>query len=878
MFVSPYRAGRMPHDATISSMIRRLLLIICFGLHASSYGAEPVRFNNDVLPILAEHCFSCHGFDKEARQADLRLDRRDEAEHVLRHSSSKVSPLLKRISSHAEDQRMPPLSTGKSLSDRQVEILQRWIEQGASYEMHWAWLPARKTPIASRGAHCAIDSYILQGIVAKRPELTGLSPAAERAAQLRRITFDLTGLPPTKDEVVNYMQDDRPDAYERHVDRLFATPRFGERWARWWLDLAHYADSDGYLQDFLRPHAWRYRDWVIDSFNADKGFDSFTIEQLAGDLLADDVEHNSPEKRDALSAQISRELRIATGFLRNTLSNREGGADLEEYRVRQVVDRTNTVATTWLGLTMGCAECHDHKFDPITQREFYRFYALFNNIDEVNINAQDIDQVDQQAIEQFYSWRTETLSKVRDELDRLLTGWENKLVWTERNPGADHRWDRHLEILGLIWGQGEGEGQLEGLNIIKTPRNLRSRDQQARLEEYFFQRGSPIDPEKFKTLGLEGLGSTIDKRRATLPKVARAQTIETARRHRPTHLHTRGDFRRPAEKLEPDVPGFLKQKELNVDDRLQFARWLVSQDQPLTARVTVNRLWQELFGRGLVATSENLGIRGSPPTHAELLDHLAVEFMTGEWSIKSILRSLVLSDTYRQTSNTQSKHQQFDRQNLCFARQTRMRLSAEGVRDMTLATSGLLERRIGGPANRPPQPDSVAMEGFDNKWTADTGADRYRRGLYTFLQRTSPFAQSITFDLPETSRTCTRRERSNTPLQALTLLNDPVMMEAAIHLAFELGPSSKSSSSDEDRISDLILRVIGRSATNSEKAKLTQHLNQQRVFFSEEPASARELLEVSAIRQTRDFEPVETAAWAMTISVVMNLDEAITRQ
>ncbi len=611
--------------------------------------------------------------------------------------------------------------------------------------------------------------------------------------------------------------------------------------------------------------------------NSDQPFDEFTVQQLAGDLLAEELEKQS-ELSETDNSQ-ARRLKIATGFLRNTLSNREGGADLEEYRVRQVVDRTTTVATTWLGLTLGCAECHDHKFDPITQVDFYRFYAFFNNADEVNIDAQAISSSEQRALDEFYQWRSQKLATVRAELDRLMEAWEAKILWSEQNPGADHRWDRHLEVLGLIWGQGQGEGQLEGLNIVKTPRPQRSRDEQTRLEEYVFQRGSPIDPEAFKQLGLESLGKEIEARRAALPQIGRAQTITRARRERATHVHTRGDFRRPAQSVTPAIPTIFQTEATQIDDRLELARWLVSREQPLTARVTTNRLWQELFGRGLVSTSENFGVRGSRPTHPQLLDWLARQFSERDWSLKTILRLIVLSETYQQSSQVTLTHRVHDPQNIYFARQSRLRLPAEAVRDLALASCGLLDHSIGGPSTRPPQPDSVAMEGFDNKWTADSGAHRYRRGLYTFIQRTSPFAQSITFDLPETSRACTRRERSNTPLQALTLLNDPVLFEAAQHAARSLlarsdGPDQLQ---EQSGILKLTKRIIGRIPSDSELEKLLAHLHAQRKHFQNQPLVARDFLGPHSAGQSDQLPPVDVAAWAMTCSVLLNLDEAINR-
>lgn len=847
--------------------------------------AQPISYNRDVLPILAEHCFSCHGFDQAARQADLRLDRPEDAARVLDLSQGH-STLLERVQSNDDQLRMPPAAHSQRLSDAEIGILKQWVIEGAPFQSHWAWSKLDHRQFEHVPASSKIDQYVLAAIQTKRPELQGLSPPADRAVLLSRLKLDLCGLPPSHDEVTSFLQDHRPDAYERQVDRWMASPAFGERWSRWWLDLAHYADSDGYLQDFHRPHAWRYRDWVITALNEDKPFDQFSVEQLAGDLLASKWEESAADNMLAGSDRQSSiedrqraiNWRIATGFLRNTLSNREGGADLEEYRVRQAIDRTNTVATTWLGLTMGCAECHDHKYDPLSQVDYYRFYAFFNNLDEVNIDAVLPDRMDAAKFDAFYAWRDQRLKAVRPQLDELMAAWEAKLLWTEQHPGADHRWDRQLEVLGLIWGQGEGEGQLEGLSIIKTARERRTRDQQARLEEYFLQRGSPIDAASFKALGLDSLSAEMDQQRAALPKRLRAQTVAEAQPARATRLHTRGDFRRPGQLVSAGVPAFLSSGDQAMTNRLQLAQWLFEPEQTLTSRVAVNRFWQELFGRGLVSTSENFGVRGSRPSHPELLDWLAERFIEQDWSIKAILRELVLADTYRQSSLIRPVHHQWDTQNMFLARQSRLRLSAEAVRDLFLESGGLLVHQVGGPAARPAQPDSVALEGFDNKWVADQGANRYRRGLYTFIQRTSPFAQSMTFDLPDTSRSCTRRERSNSPLQALTLLNDPVLFEAAVELAHRL--VGRAQESDHQRMRALGLSVLGRELNDRELTRLLAHLNRQRENYRHDQDAARQLVTRHSIslRVSSDAWPVaELAAWATTCSVVLNLDETITR-
>jgi hypothetical protein len=457
-------------------------VLLALMLEIAGAGAHPlcaddsVQFNRDVLPILAEHCFACHGSDTASRQAGLRLDQRACSTQELESGARAIVPgnveeseLWRRVTSPNPDLRMPPAEAAHKLAVAQLDTLRRWIERGAEYEPHWAFTkPKRIEPPDVAGCDQSIDRFIRSRLAA-----LGISPAprAERATLIRRVTLDLTGLPPSPLEVDAFVSDSRAEAYELVVNRLLGSEHFGERWARWWLDLAHYADSDGYLQDFLRPVAWRYRQWVVDAFNRDLPFDQFTVQQLAGDLLP--------------NATISQ--RIGTGFLRNTLSNREGGADLEEYRVNQVLDRTVTLGTTWLALTIGCAQCHDHKFDALSQREFYQLYAFFNNADEVNFNAPlpGERELYEAARKEYDRQRAELLVPIAARLAELQAAWEQKILHTEAHPGEDFAWDRTLELLGLQWGQNLGEGQLEGLAIIKTPVAQRTLDQQQRLQDYF---------------------------------------------------------------------------------------------------------------------------------------------------------------------------------------------------------------------------------------------------------------------------------------------------------------------------------------------------------------------------------------------------------
>lgn len=849
-----------------SSLCRTLIVVAAVtcarATAAAQDTAREVRFNRDVLPILAENCFQCHGFDRGQRQAGLRLDRADGATAELESGARAIVPgdakrsmLVERINSDDTDSVMPPRATGRRLTAAQRETLRRWIEQGAKYEPHWAFIPPRaveppvvKSQISEHPIDCFIRARLAEENLAPSPE-------AERETLIRRVSLDLIGLPPSPLEVEAFVNDARGDAFERMVDRLLGSEHFGERWARWWLDLAHYGDSDGYLQDFIRPVAWRYRQWVVEAFNRDLPFDQFTIQQLAGDLLPD--------------ATVSQ--RMGTGFLRNTLSNREGGADLEEYRVNQVLDRTASVGTTWLALTFGCAQCHDHKFDAISQREFFQLYAFFNNADEVNFAAPLPGEREpfEVAKRDYDRKRAELLAPVAERLAELLADWERRLLHAETHPSDDFAWERTLELLGLQWGQNLGEGQLEGLNIVKTPLALRTADQRERLLDYFLRTAPPREyGEPFKELKVAELIGKLDALKKSLPPLTRAPGMMTFPTRRATHVFQRGDFRRQGDPVTPATLAALPaMKRDDPPNRLALARWLISPEHPLTARVAVNRLWQELFGRGLVATSDNFGVRGERPSHLELLDWLAIEFVKRGWSVKDLLRLIVTSRTYRQSSNASPELVARDPRNVLLTRQTRLRLPGEAVRDSALAASGLLSRTIGGPSVKPPQPASVSKEGYANSWEPSTGADRYRRGLYTWIQRTSPFAQFVTFDLPDASRSCTRRERSNTPLQALNLLNDPTFLDCARALAARIRRESRGD--DAERLAHAFRLTLARAPTDVESARLLAYLNQQRELFSRDTTSARDLAD-----QAPDADP----AWIALASVLLNLDEFINRE
>ncbi len=833
---------------------------------AAQAGPEGLRFNRDIRPILAENCFACHGPDNAGRKGGLRLDVRDLAvgeaasgAHAVVPGNVKDSELVARIVTDEPEDIMPPERTGKTLTAREKALLQQWIAQGAPYEKHWSLVPPERIePPAIAGAVHPVDRFVRERLQQEKVEP---APEAPRETLIRRLSLDLTGLPPTREEVEAFVADARTDAYERLVDRLLGSIHFGEKWARWWLDLAHYGDSDGIRLDNFRPYAWRYRQWVVEAFNRDLPFDQFTIEQLAGDLLPNPTIDQ----------------RIATGFLRNTISDRQtGNADPALGRVRQVVDRTSTTGTVWMGLTVGCAECHDHKFDPISQREFFRLYAFFNTAEEENVEAPLPGELERhlEPRRAYAARRQELLAPMAAELETLQRAWEDKIRWIEANPGGDHAWARAHEILVTSWGRGQGEGQFEGMNIVKTPWERRTPAQHERLQDYFLRNGRVIAPDRFKELKIAEAAKELDALARKVPRLGRAQAMAQAPYERKTWIHTRGDFRRPGEFVTPGTPEALPPLEVQGEPtRLDLARWLVSPGHPLTARVTVNRLWQELFGRGLVATSDNLGFRGEAPSHAALLDWLALEFPARGWSIKQMLRLMVTSATYRQSSHARPELAERDPANVLLARQTRLRLSAEGVRDATLAASGLLNPRVGGPSVRPPQPEGLVKENTRNPWVADQGDAVYRRGLYTFIHRLTPFAQLTTFDFPGTAQACAQRERSNTPLQALNLLNDPAFVEAAQAFARRLWREVPGEHARR-RLEHAFLLALARPPAAAEIQALELHLNEQRRLYGRDEAAARTL----AGEPIAGTSPAESAAWISLASVLLNLDEFINRE
>lgn len=720
-------------------MVRPVLLL---ALVWSALADAKISFNREIRPILSEQCFSCHGFDAKHRKADLRLDTREGAladndgVRAIIPGDPAKSELWQRLLSTDPEEVMPPPEAHKpKLTAKQKDTLRRWIEEGAPYEPHWAFTAPQRPALKEKGP-AAIDALIDQGL-----KEAGLKASAEASPDklLRRLSLDLTGLPPTPAELDAFLQARAKDpqaAYAAAVDRLLASSAYGERWGRWWLDQARYADSNGYSIDAPRS-IWKYRDWVVSSLNADLPFDRFTVEQLAGDLLPDAGESQ----------------RIATGFHRNTPLNQEGGIDVEQFRIDSVIDRVGTTGTVWLGLTVGCAQCHDHKFDPITQKEFYRMFAFFNNQEEPTMKVSDPSRDEAK------------LAAAIREADQALA------TFLDQRAAALQQWESGLTKATTAKLSGPAKAAL------RKPAAKRSVTERALL----FAAGPGATDKTFKALQKKAKDAADLRDDAPTTLV-----LKELAKPRKTHLLTAGDFTRPAEEVAPGVLATLHafKPDQGPVDRLDLARWIVAKDNPLTARVIANRVWQAYFGRGLVETENDFGSQGTSPSHPELLDWLAVEFVERGWSLKALHRTIVLTRAYRSDSANRADLHEKDPDNRLLARQTRLRLDAELVRDSALVASGLLTHKVGGPPVYPPIPDGVMSLGQVKRvWNTSQGPDRTRRGLYTFTYRVTPPPAFAVFDAPDGLSTCTRRNRSNTPLQALTLLNDPAYFEAAQALA-----------------------------------------------------------------------------------------------
>ena len=741
-----------------------LLGVMGIAADAEDHAQQSVDFTRDVQPLLAKHCLLCHGPD--ASQGGLRLDTKASAFAPLESGSRGVVPgqpaeseVLARASSHDPLLQMPP--EGDRLTAAEIQTLTAWIEQGATWEVHWAYRPLQQVELPEEQpagtAATAIDRLTVARLQSRGLEP---SPEADRTTLIRRLSYDLVGLPPEPADVDAFLADTSGDAYERLVDRLLASPHFGERWGRHWLDKARYADSDGYEKDNNRPDAWRYRDWVIAAVNDDMPFDQFTIHQLAGDMLP-----------DATPAE-----QLATAFHRQTLTNTEGGVDREQFRVAAVMDRTETLGTVWLGLSVGCARCHSHKYDQITQQEYYELYAFFNNADEVEVPFP-----------------------------------------TEVSPGA------------------------------KAARSV-----------------SPDDPPSPETAP------------ETVPVRVVQERIDN---RRPTHILRRGEFKQPLAEVRSGtlttLPPLQPRDGRREADRLDLARWLVNGHNPLVPRVAANHIWKHLFGEGLVPTMNDFGVRGDPPSHPALLDYLAGQLISSGWSRKALIKEVVMSATYRQSSQHRPELADIDPRNRLLHRQNRFRVEAEIIRDITLAASGLLSPKLGGPSVFPPIPTGVTELTYNSsfQWKTSEGDDRYRRGLYTYFKRTAPHPNLITFDCPDSTISTVSRDRSNTPIAALVTLNNATFVEAAQALA-QL-TLSQPALSDTQRVTFALRRCIARVPSDEELQDFVDLLETSRRFYHDHPEEAAQLV---GTRPAANVDVEENAAWIAVVRIGLNLDEFLTRE
>ena len=777
------------------------------------------------------------------------------------------SPLLQRVRGEKGVPAMPP--DGRKLSSVDVAAIAKWIDEGADFasksegasstaavgSRHWAFQPVRKPETPAIAAATEIDRFILARLT---KEGIKASPEAERPVLLRRISLDLTGLPPTAGEMATFLADPRPDAFERQVDRLLASPHFGEKWARHWLDQARYADSDGYEKDWIRPYAWRWRNWVIDAMNNDMPFDQFTTEQIAGDLLP----------------KASVDQHVATGFHRNTLTNREGGIDDKQFQFEATLDRASTVSTVWLGLTAGCAQCHDHKYDPISQKDFYALFAFFDNADEVNIDAPVPGEVGpwMRTNAEYRAKREALLAQYN--VAALQTAWEKDILHTIAHPGERTDWDLAWDCVNKLTENGNGG------KIVQIPAAGRTQRETDILIDHFvgnyhFAVGNP----KWKALKLDELQKKLRELKVEYPQLTQAMVLAETGNPKPSHLRVRGDYKTNGIEVQPLTPAVLPA--LNPSGsratRQDLAKWLVRRDNPLTARVAVNRIWQELFGAGLARTSDDFGVRSDAPVYPDVLDWLSAEFMDKGWSRKAILRKIVLSATYRQSSEARPELQERDPNNTLLARQTRLRLSGESIRDSALQASGLLTRQIGGPSVNPPIPQGVMEMSYGSRgwglgWNESKGADRYRRGLYIQFLRTTPYPLLVNFDVPKATVAACKRDRSNTPLQALNLLNDPVFLEAAQAFAVRVLTSPEQELGG--RLANAYLEALGRPPSASEKLRLQAYLEKQEKLLESDEKAVAQLAPVTLPGVARRH----TAAWTALASVLLNLDEFITRE
>ncbi|MDX1963715.1 MAG: PSD1 and planctomycete cytochrome C domain-containing protein [Pirellulales bacterium] len=1004
--------------------------------------AGEVSYRHDIRPLLSDRCYKCHGPDEAQRQAGLRLDvaegftaKTDSGAVAILAGKSAESEVLQRITSSDPALKMPPPDSGKTLTEQEIELIRRWIDSGAPVQQHWSFVaPTRPEPptVANESwAKNPLDRFILDRL--NREKLTP-APSADKVTLIRRVTQDLTGLPPTVAEIDAFLADESPEAYEKLVDRLLASPRYGEHQARYWLDAARYGDTHGLHLDNERS-MWKYRDWVIDAYNNNQPYDQFVIEQLAGDLLPEPT----PQQK------------IATGFNRCNVTTGEGGSIDEEVLVRYAVDRVETTATVFLGLTAGCAVCHDHKYDPLTQKEFYQLFAFFYSTQDaamdgnqllpppsIKIASAEQEQKRRELDERLTALRTQISEKlastqytdpgppadtklgetqefvwIEDDLPaeakpeggwefvtapapvhsgekshkRTATGlsqhfftgakiplkvgagdklfayvfldpanppkeimlqwndgqWEHRAYWGENvipwgadnsgaryragdlpeagkwvrleveaaqvglNPGANingwaftqHDGTVHWDKAGIVTKTPQGTPNFESQIVweeyakssnelpqpvkdaLKIEADKRDDAQKKAIREHFLQYVHPQLKETF-TEQQSQITATQKERDDLENSIPSTLVMADMENERETRLLIRGQYDKKGDKVGRALPAWLPPLPAGAPlNRLGLAKWLVDPSHPLMARVTVNRLWQQFFGQGLVKTAEDFGAQGQLPTHPELLDWLAVEFRESGWNVKHLLKLIVTSQAYRQSSAVTPELVQRDPTNELFARGPRFRLDAEGIRDAALFVSGLMVEKIGGKSVKPLQPEglweAVGFIGSNTReFKPDAGEALYRRSMYTFWKRTAPPPNLLTFDAPSREYCTVRRARTNTPLQALTLLNDQQFVEASRFFAERI--LSEGGANPAERLAWAYRSALGRKPTEVEAAVLQRVLDRQLEIFKGDVESAKKLLAVGPKPANAALDPAEHAAYTLVANLILNLDEFVTKE
>jgi len=831
------------------------LMFVVFARAGVASGKEPaapakIDFNRDIRPILSNYCHKCHGPDPAQRKGGvdgLRLDVREGAiadqggYAAIVPGQPEKSAVVERINSTDSDERMPPKEMGKQLSPREIRLLTEWIKQGADYASHWSYVQPVRPPLPTvkqaAWPRNEVDRFVLARL--EREGLTP-SPEADRSALLRRVSLDLTGLPPTPSDVEEFATD-----YEAYVDKLFDSPAYGEHWAHAWLDLARYADSTGYADDPPRT-IWLFRDYVIRSLNANKPLDQFTVEQIAGDLL--------PEPTD--------EQLIATAFHRNTLTNNEGGTNDEEFRSVAIVDRVNTTLAVWMGTTIACAQCHTHKYDPISQEEYFKLYAFFNN-------SADADRKDESPLLERPT--EEELKQQADKKVEIKKLTESLAAITPELLEAQQKWEAEL---------GDEE-KLKAANvpaaitvILKTTEGERTDAQKAELTKHYLSIAPEREADRKR---LETLKKQVaDFKPAAMVPIMKELSQD---KRRVTKLQHRGNYLELGQEVTEGTPAcFPPLPEGAPKNRLTLGRWLVDESNPLTARVFANRFWEQVFGIGIVPTSEEFGSQGELPSHPELLDWLATELVRLKWDQKAFLKLLVTSAAYRQSSRVTPELVARDPDNRLLARGPRVRLSAEMVRDQALAVSGLLSAKMYGPPVKPPQPTSGLKAAFGSAvdWQASAGDDKFRRALYTMWRRSSPYPSMATFDAPNREVCTVRRIRTNTPLQALVTLNDPVYIEAAQALARRI--VAHGGVAPHERIEFAFRVCLSRQPSAAELQRLRQFFEESLAKFRVDGEAAMKMATDPLGPAPEGIDVAELAAWTVMGNVLLNLDEMLMKR